>query len=293
MTKKFVLSAGLLAMGSMGSQAALIHRYSFNDAAGDASGAELTDSVGGAHGVVRGAGAVFSGSGLDLPGGDSGVAAYGDLPNNLISPHSAVTVEGWVAVDATTQPWARVFDFGSTESADGNGEVTDVGNTNGGGTAGLDYFFLSATINGTDYGQQRVEVRNEDPAGGGISTFDSASATTAGSFFHYAVTWADNGDGTSTLNYWRDGEQKVTDAISTSTLSDLNDVNSWLGRSTWLNDGNLDGTFDEFRIYNTALTGDQVAASMAAGPDAAAIPEASSALLGLVGLMMGLGFRRR
>jgi hypothetical protein len=293
MTKKFVLSAGLLAMGSMGSQAALIHRYSFDAAAGDATGAQLTDSVGGAHGVVQGAGAVFTGSGLDLPGGGSDVAAYGDLPNNLVSVHSAVTMEGWVTVDATNQPWARVFDFGSTLPGGVDGEVTGPGNTNGGGTEGRDYFFLSATINGTDYQNQRLEVRNEDPGGGGTFTFDSSAATVDGQSFHFAVSWSDDGDGTSTLNYWRDGVHQVVDASANSTLSDLNDVNNWLGRSTWLNDANLDGTFEEFRIYNTALTGDQVAASMAAGPDAAAIPEASSALLGLVGLMMGLGFRRR
>ena len=248
-------------------QAQLIHRYSFNDAAGDATDAVLTDSVGGADGVVRGAGAVFTGTGLDLPGGDSGVAAYGDLPNNLISPHSAVTVEGWVTVDATTQPWARVFDFGSTESSNGDGEVTGPGNTNGGGTAGLDYFFLSATINGTDYGQQRVEVRNEDPAGGGIATYDSSAITVEGQQFHYAVTWENTGQGMSQLNYWRDGVHQVVDAPVDSNLADLNDVNVWLGRSTWLNDGNLDGTFDEFRIYDVALNADQVAASMDAGPD--------------------------
>lgn len=291
MTKKFVLSAGLLAMGSMGSQAALIHRYSFNDAAGDASGAQLTDSVGGAHGVVQGAGAVFTGSGLDLPGGASDSAAYGDLPNNLISVHDAVTVEGWVTVDATSNGWARVFDFGSTEPGGVGGEVTGPGNTNGGGTAGMDYFFLSATV-GNDYNTQRFEVRNVD-GGTNIHTYDSTATTTAGVQYHFAATWANDGDGTSTINLWRDGVHQVIDGGVDSTLGDLNDVNNWLGRSTWLNDGNLDGTFDEFRIYNTALTGDQVAASYAAGADAAAIPEASSALLGLVGLMMGLGFRRR
>jgi hypothetical protein len=297
MTRKFVLSAGLLVMGSMSSQAALVNRYSFNDPAGDASGAQLTDSVGGAHGVVQGAGALFTGSGLDLPGGSSDSAAYGDLPNNLISVHDAVTVEGWVTVDATSNGWARVFDFGSTEPGGVpepgvvGGEVTGPGNTNGGGTAGMDYFFLSATV-ANDYNTQRVELRNVD-GGTNIHTYDSTATTTAGVQYHFAATWANDGDGTSTINLWRDGVHQVIDGGVDSTLGDLNDVNNWLGRSTWLNDGNLDGTFDEFRIYNTALTGDQVAASMAAGPDGAAIPEASSALLGLVGLMMGLGFRRR
>lgn len=247
--------------------AALIHRYSFNDPAGDATAATLTDSVRGANGSVLGAGAVFTGTGLDLPGGSSDTAAYGDLPNNLVSPLTEVTFEGWVTIDAGGHSWARIFDFGSTEPGGGTGEVTGPGNTNGGGASGLDYIFLSAARGG-DYNVQRVEVRNEDPAGGGTATFDSAVATTFGQPIHFAVTWKDTGVGTSEVNYWRDGVQLTTAAIANSNLADLNDVNNWLGRSTWLNDGNLDATFDEFRIYDTALTANEVSDSMAAGPDA-------------------------
>ncbi|MCX8240420.1 MAG: hypothetical protein OSB05_16515, partial [Akkermansiaceae bacterium] len=67
----------------------------------------------------------------------------------------------------------------------------------------------------------------------------------------------------------------------------------WLGRSTWLNDGNLDATFDEFRIYDEAFNQASVDASIAAGPNAAVIPETSSSLLSLIGLAMALRFRRR
>jgi len=236
----------------------LIHRYSFNDPAGDATGATLTDSISGADGTVLGAGAVFTGTGLDLPGGSSATQAYGDLPNGLISSNTAVTIEGWLTIDSTDQGWARVFDFGSSAL----GEVTGPG----GGGDGTDYLFLSATV-GADYNAQRVEVRNEDPAGGGVFTFDSAATTVAGNTIHFAVTWEDTGVGTSKINYWRDGVRLTTDAVVNANLADLNDVNNWLGRSNWTADANVNATFDEFRIYDTALVEQQVTTSMNSGPD--------------------------
>jgi len=293
MNKSLLISTCLVGASSLVSQGALVHRYSFDNAAGGAAdGSVFVDSVGGADGVVRGAGANFTGSGLDLPGGDSNTQAYGDLPNNLISTRTAVTVEGWVTIDGNAGGWARIFDFGSTEPGGGAaGEITGPGNTNGGGTAGLDYFFLSAARGG-DYNVQRVEVRNEDPAGGGIATLDSNALTTFGNQIHFAVAWEDTGAGTSVVNYWRDGVQLTTNGAVNSNLADLNDVNMWLGRSNWLNDANLDATFDEFRIYDNAFDQAAVDASILAGPDTV-IPEPSSGLLGILGLVMAIGARRR
>lgn len=285
-----LLCTSLLAVSSV--QGALIHRYSFSNASGDATGGTLTDSVGGANGSVLGAGAQFTGSGLDLPGGDSNTQAYGDLPNNLISPHTSITVEGWVTIDGGGNNWARIFDFGSTEPGGVNGEITGPGNTNGGGTTGLDYFFLSASRGG-NYNDQRVEIRNEDPAGGGIGTFDSSVTTTFPQAIHFAVTWADTGVGTSVVNYWRDGVQLTTNGAVAQNLADLNDVNMWLGRSNWLNDANLNATFDEFRIYDNTVDQAYVDASIAAGPDTVVPEPASTGLLGLATTLMLLRRRRR
>ncbi|MGI9243420.1 MAG: LamG-like jellyroll fold domain-containing protein, partial [Verrucomicrobiales bacterium] len=258
------------------SPAALIHRYSFNSPAGDATDAVLTDSVGSADGVVLGSGALFTGSALDLPGGSSDTAAYGDLPNNLISPLTELTIEGWITIDGGVNNWGRIFDFGSTEPGGSvDGEVTGPGNTNGGGTAGLDYFILTAS-RGADYDVQRIEVRNEDPAGGGITTIDSGVGTIFGQQFHYAVTWRDTGPGTSEISYWRDGVKLTDSAVVGSNIGDVNDVNNWLGRSTWLNDGNTDATYDEFRIYDTALDDTQISDSRAAGPNAVIAPPGDS-----------------
>ena len=100
-----------------------IHRYSFENAAGDATDGVLTDSISGANGVVLGEGAEFTGGQLYLPGGGSDVAAYGDLPNGLISGLTDVTIEAWVT-NENAQNWARVFDFGSNEPGGDNGEIT-------------------------------------------------------------------------------------------------------------------------------------------------------------------------
>jgi len=258
----------LLALSTHCARPDLIHRWTFSEAVGEApDGTTFLDSVGTAHGSVRGDGALFTGDGLDLPGGDSfdGRAAYADLPNGLISGLTDATFEGWITVDSTNGNWTRIFDFGSTEPGGAAGEITAPGNTNGGGTQGADYLLLSAS-RGTNYNQQRIEWRDEDPAGGGISTFDSDAVTTAGQPIHFVVTVTDLGNGSSEINYWRDGVQQTTGGIATSSLADLNDVNMWLGRSNWINDATLDGTFDEFRIYDNALTAQEVAENFTIGP---------------------------
>ena len=293
-THRLFLPLAVLTSPVLPGSSALIHRWSFNEAAGSAAdGASLVDSVGGATGFVRGDGANFTGTGLDLPGGDSmnGRAAYGDLPNNLISVHSTVTLEGWVSVGSSGGGgWTRIFDFGSTQGAPAAGEITGPGNTNGGGTDGRDYLMLSASRGG-NYNQQRIEWRNEDPGGGGNTTLDSNLNTTFGEIFHFAVSI--EGDGSqSVVNYWRNGVHVTVDGISPRTLGDINDVNNWLGRSTWINDGTLDGTFEEFRIWDNAADQSFVDASIALGADSVIPEPAVFSLLGLTGFALLLRRRR-
>ena len=54
------------------------------------------------------------------------------------------------------------------------------------------------------------------------------------------------------LTVCRDGEPVGLFASSLQP-SDIDDVNCWSGRSNYTNDGNLQGTFDEIRIYDEAL----------------------------------------
>ncbi len=262
------LTAGLLITGT-GADAALVNRYSFDDnVAGVAnSGETVIDSLGGADGTILGAGAFWTGTGVDLPGGSSATAAYIDLPNGLVSTKTQVTLEAFVTIDGTTTNWGRIFDFGST---------TDPNNTAGpgielfgpgGGGEGRDYILLSAA-RGTDYNLQRIGFRNADPTAGlGETLFDTGVTTFAGQAIHVAVTIDNTTPGQMVVNYYRDGIQLTTNGVVNYDLAEINDVNNWLGRSNWTGDENLDGTFEEFRIYDTALGRTSILASMEAGPD--------------------------
>ena len=249
---------------NMSLQAALVQRWSFNAPAGAApSGTSIPNEIsGGSPAVVVGPAATFTNGSVKIVGGGSGTAGYVDLPNNLISPLTSCTLEGWVSVDAGGNAWGRVFDFGDSLGA----ELT----APGGGGEGKDYLALTAS-RGADYNVQRLEWRNETPGGpgpGGATTLDSGVATAFGQVFHYAVTVAPDGGGGSLINYYRNGVHISTDRGTAFVLADLNDINNWLGRSNWTADANLSGSFDEFRIYDTALTEAQVGTSRLAGPDA-------------------------
>jgi len=138
----------------------------------------------------------------------------------------------------------------------------------GSGGEGKDYFALTDS-NGTNYESQRLEWRDETPAGGGAFTFDTNAVTPIGdgTLVHVVVTLDNSLPDTTFLNYWRDGLLQTGNAILPINTSDVNDVNNWLGRSNWTGDANLAGTFEEFRVYNGILNDEAVQANLAAGPD--------------------------
>ncbi len=242
-----------------------IHRYSFSDAAqANATGVKFKDSVGTADGTVLGTGAELTGSRLRLTaGGASAEAAYGDLPNGLLSSNGAAkggtgefSFETWFK-HTGSRAWSRVLDIGSTTVDGAGGEVSGPG---GGGT-GLDYLCLSAQIDG-NVNSRRLEVRNEDPSGGGVATADTPTAA-FNTDTHLLVTWKET---TGRVSLFENGRE--IGGLSTSAkLSDINDVNVWLGRSNWTADQNTQGEFDEVRLYNTALTPGQAFGNFLAGPD--------------------------
>ncbi len=245
-----------------------IHRYSFSEAvAADAQGMVIKDSVGTADGVVQGAGTSYSGTRLVLSGGASTTQGYGDLPNGLISANGAanggtgeVTFETWFKITGS-HTWSRVFDFGDSGGPD---EVTGPG---GGGT-GLDYIEYSAQI-GDDVNSRRFEARDEDPGGGGTTTAD-VGTTTFNQDAHVVMTWKES---TGALSIYENGKRlggftKTNPTTGNPTLmSDINDVNVWLGRSNWSADNNLQGEYDEARFYDYVLTPAQILGNKLAGSD--------------------------
>jgi hypothetical protein len=241
-------------------EAAPAQRYSFNEAAAaNASGLQFQDSAGSAHGTVRGSGASFTGTRLSLAGGDSTTAAYGDLPNALLSARSAdnagpgaVTVEGWIRLTGNRTS-ARVFDFGSTTG----GELAGPG---GGGTA-LDSFTLFGQL-GAITTTRRVEVRNNDGAAGGANILDFAT-TNLTNDLHVAVSWKES---TGEIVVYENGVPTAA-MVTDERMSGINDVNNWLGRANSTLDQNAQIEYDEIRVYNHVLSPSEVRGTFNLGPN--------------------------
>ncbi len=244
-----------------------VHRYSFSEASGDATGLTFHDSVANADGQVQGAGATFSGSRLVLPGGTSDTAAYGDLPNGLLSTNSiskggsgGFTFETWAKV-AGSRTWSRLFDFGSTGTqgaGDGGFEVT----TPGGSGNGVDYFMLTAQI-GDDVNTRRFEVRNDLTTNGAASVLMDVPTRTFGTEMHIVATW----DETSNRCELYENGVHTGGFVANGSMADINDVNVWLGRSNFLADQDAQVEYNEVRLYNYALSPAEVLGNDQAGPD--------------------------
>jgi hypothetical protein len=75
-------------------------------------------------------------------------------------------------------------------------------------------------------------------------------------------------DGTAkTLSLYQDGISIGSVALLDTSLTRLNDVNNWIGRSQWTFDDEFQGTVTELRIYGGVRSAEQIAAESAAGPD--------------------------
>jgi len=212
----------------------LIHRYSF-----DGEGTRVVDSIRHADGEL------MNGAALDGAGHVSldGKTQYVNLPNGLISSLTDATLVTWLAWNGGPC-WQRVFDFGSTDAGEdlvGNA-TTSVFATplrcpeNGPATA----IETTSVVGSVDANVMFPQLQN--------SPITVVLDVTAGELRLYS-------------NHLFIGSGAV------EPLSSISDVNDWLGQSQWTQDVHLRGTYDEFRIYDTALTPDEVAAVENAGPD--------------------------
>lgn len=223
--------------------AALIHRYDF-----EGGGKDVRDRVGPAHGTVEGLGE-------QTTLGDKGVLAlvgngsYVNLPNFLVSKLANATIEGWVSWNGG-KPWQRVFDFGESNAASPEDSPLD----------GKDYLFLSTSTHPDVGGGSRFGY-SLTGAGGEIAVdLPMPLAPTVNHVAGVVDTESDK------LIYYLNG-QKAGESPFAEALSSINDVNVWLGRSQYVNDAAFTGTYHEFRIYDSALTPQQIATSFAGGPD--------------------------
>ncbi len=259
-------------LGPAGLTAAPINRWSFGETGG--AGTTLVDSIGGADGTIVDLGAsdgnVGSGQ-VTLAGGAKGSSDYVDLPDDILAGLGDASIETW-ATQHTVQNWSRIFDFGEN-----NGN----------------YVFMSWS-RGTNMNQDRAGMN----VGGETSVDDTMAPYTLDQEAHIVMTIdEDEGGGQTLIQLYKDGEL-MGGRLTDHRLSDLNDINNWLGRSQWP-DNTANASWNEFRIYDYALSGQEILGNYMAGPDAinmeAGVPEPSTLVLlglGVLGLL-GLDVQRR
>jgi hypothetical protein len=224
----------------------LAHRYSF-----EGSGATAVDSWSGEDGSIEGT--TLDGSGSIVLDPDAG-EQFVELPSEIVSSFASVTVESWFVWD-DSPVWTRLFDFGNTEE----GEIGVPG------TGSTFLLFTPRSNVGPDhpyaafsFGEGPTEVTCADDA-----------PLSVGDMHHLAVV-VDTQNQTFTL--FLDGSLSCAIAL-TAPLSDLQDVNCWIGRSQFATDTGFAGSVDEFRIYDIPFTQRQAAFSFAAGPNPAWLDE--------------------
>jgi hypothetical protein len=218
-----------------------IHRYDFRG-----TGTVAADRVSGAHGRIHG-GATLDGQGsLLLDGRDD----YVDLPNGLISSLNSATFVVWVEWYDGRICWQRIFDFGSTvQGEDVVGDATSnvfVTPLDCPGPSPLAMF-------GNLFGGVDTQVVIQGPVPFPVNV-------------ERQVALVVNGD-TRMMQFYIDAQSHGEVALRVG-FEGIEDVNNWIGRSQWIQDWFFYGRFEEFRIYDEALTAVEITLLHRRGRDA-------------------------
>ena len=238
----------------------LVHRYSF-----DGTGTVISDSVGGAvwNGTLMGSdGSALDGAGVLQLGGVNG---YVDLPNGILSSLLAkdVTLMAWTRWPKGGSAWQRIFDFGNTTRgedplwsvATGKAEPTYTGTT---------YLATSPYTTWPPGGNVGVELKTPSTPTIHLGAANSLKNST----LRQVTVVFEEGVG---VRLYLDAQLLGSFASPLAKLSELQDLNDWLGRSQTDSDHAYNGAYAEFRIYAAALSPCAIASELAAGPDAAIV----------------------
>ena len=224
----------LLAASQLVSAQTLAHRYSFFS---EPNGSTIaTDVVASANGTLQGGAAITSGQ-LVL---NAASGTYLNLPSGMINNgYSAVTIETWASFGALP---VNCFFWG-------------FGNTDGSG-AGEDYVFCAPKSG-------RVAITGSDPGYTGEQNANSGADWSSWTNLHIVAIY--NPPANQVVLY-TNGFLAAVNSSATTPISAVNDVYSYLGRSLYTSDPYAPLSVSEFRIWNGALSAQQVALDAASGP---------------------------
>lgn len=182
---------------------------------------ELTDENGKNELKLSGGASITDGGNIGKALLLDGVDGYALLPSDILT--DSMTVTAWIKINKFNT-WGRVFDFG-----------TDANNN-----------FFFAPFSG---GASRVEMKTPS----GADTMDCAEETEK-DWVHYAVT-IDNG----TVSYYRNGRLIKSKSGLSVKSSDIKNKLNYIGKSHYDGDAYLSAAVDDFRVYDCALTHQEMA----------------------------------
>jgi hypothetical protein len=235
---RVVICLLIIGLGAPACQAGLIHRYSFDQSA-------VKDSVGNVDGTLKGTAKILNGKlVLDNTGrtSDDANLSYVEFNSSVLPKSGSVSLVIWLTEKENPQ-YVRIIDFGDKSGSDGQAFIYL--------TSRHDSDQTKAAITATDTGS-KTEIDGK--------RLDDGKP-------HMAVVVIDGTAGK--LHLFIDGQEAAAAVdLGDNTLEKVNPTHCWIGRSGFDADPGLSASIDEFRVYDQALTADEVAAIFKAGAGA-------------------------
>jgi arabinan endo-1,5-alpha-L-arabinosidase len=210
-----------------------MHRYSFKDD-------NANDTVGKIHAKVAGGALTLDNSSKTS---DDESLSYLSFDKRLLPDKGSATIEVWFTAK-TEGPYARIFDFGER---------------------GQGYLFLTISDAGNDVA--RTAITNNDFGEESTVTTDNGTARGVNDGKPHMVAVVID-DKSGNLKLFVDGKEiEPARPLNENSLEKITGANHWLGRSLYDTDAGFTGSIDELRVFNSALTADEIGAHHKAGAD--------------------------
>ena len=240
----------------------------------------VNDGAGGANGTLESGATVSNGKIVLVNNANNvltqqpGAAQYVQLPGSILpTSGQALTVQSWFTAATTDSSggtninWERVFDFGN----------------NSGGNPTSTFFFTPHSS----------FAKNVAVAGlWGAPSIVGTTNLADGTLHMVDVSLAQDGSNL-VMQLYVDGQFVGSTSAANMSLSSIDNTLNYLGRSQFNGDAYFNGTISDFSIYNSLLSGSQIASNFAAGVPAPVPEPASLALFGAAGAAMLLVRRKR
>jgi hypothetical protein len=195
---------------------------------------DASDSVGGADGVLAGTASVTNGQ-VQLDGGSGD---YVSLPGGLLSAYRSATIDIWATISSGQQHWSRLWEFADVGPATAN-----------------ELYFAPAWNAGAN-----AAFFSFDPPDGGVNLGPQSPAMTNATVHLTCLV----GDGT--VQIYSNAVLYLAATNFIAPASQAGDAGSWIGYSPY-GDPGIDGSVDEYRIYQGLLSPEEIEASDVQGPN--------------------------